>query len=180
MARRCHDAYMTPEWAAQELLARLPSISPHHTVLEPCAGDGAIANVFTLAGHNVVTVDIDENKTVDVYADMADPVSWGWLTAGAHFDWIITNPPFNQAHLIVPLALEHARVGVAMLLRLSFLEPTKKREAFLACYPPQAQIVLPRISFTGDGKTDTVTCGWLVWLKTGKVEGNPILVVPRG
>lgn len=178
MARKELDAYMSPEWAAEALLERLPSISPHHTILEPCAGEGAIASVFRQHGHDVVTVDIDESRDVDVYADMADPLSWGWLTAGTHFDWIITNPPFNQAHLIVPLALEHARVGVAMLLRLSFLEPTKNREAFLVCYPPQKQIVLPRISFTGDGKTDTVTCAWLVWLKIPAI-GHPILVVPR-
>jgi hypothetical protein len=49
-----------------------------------------------------------------------------------------------------------------MLLRLSYLEPCNNRAEFLSVNPPSL-IVLPRISFTGDGKTDNVTCAWFVW-----------------
>lgn len=51
-----------------------------------------------------------------------------------------------------------------MLLRVSFLEPCNDRAEFLAAHPPRL-FVLPRISFTGDGKTDNVTCAWYVWDK---------------
>ena len=37
------------------------------------------------------------------------------------------------------------------------------RGAWLAAYPPTTLIVLPRISFTGDGNTDSATCAWFVW-----------------
>lgn len=70
-----------------------------------------------------------------------------------------------------------AIVGVAMLLRLSYLEPTKDRGHWLNDHPPTQMIVLPRISFTGDGKTDSVTCAWMIWHKQGKgtitIERNP-------
>jgi hypothetical protein len=64
-----------------------------------------------------------------------------------------------------------------MLLRLSFLEPTRERGPWLAANPPDLVIVLPRISFTGDGKTDSVTCAWMIWDKDIKDRG--IVVSPR-
>ena len=75
----------------------------------------------------------------------------------------MSNPPFGAAPRIVPLAVEHAVAGVAMLLRLSYLEPCENRSQWLSEHPPTRLIVLPRISFTGDGRTDSVTCGWFVW-----------------
>jgi hypothetical protein len=65
-----------------------------------------------------------------------------------------------------------------MLLRLSYLEPTEDRGAWLNSHPPTDLIVLPRISFTGNGKTDSVTCAWIVWRKQCNTQriaitGNP-------
>jgi hypothetical protein len=75
----------------------------------------------------------------------------------------VSNPPFNLAEAIVPLALEHARIGVAMVLRLSWFEPTLDRADFLKQHPP-ALINMPRHDFRGDGKTDSVTSAWFIWL----------------
>jgi hypothetical protein len=63
-----------------------------------------------------------------------------------------------------------------MFLRLSYLEPVRNRGAWLAAHPPTGLIVLPRISFTGDGQTDTVTCAWMVW---DKLARGTIRVIPR-
>ncbi len=71
-----------------------------------------------------------------------------------------------------------ARVGVAFLLRLSYLEPCWDRADWLVQHPVSKLIVLPRISFTGDHKTDSVTCGWFVWVKGGTEQ--QIEVAPRG
>lgn len=79
-------------------------------------------------------------------------------------DWIITNPPFNKAFSILTMALSRCE-NVAMILRLSFLEPTKTRGIFLSITPPSGLIILPRMSFTEDGKTDSVTCAWMIWSK---------------
>ncbi len=60
----------------------------------------------------------------------------------------------------------------------SVLEPCEGRGAWLAAHPPQALIVLPRMSFTGEGKTDSVTCAWVVWAR--EAEGQWIEIVNSG
>jgi 16S rRNA A1518/A1519 N6-dimethyltransferase RsmA/KsgA/DIM1 with predicted DNA glycosylase/AP lyase activity len=181
--RRKHDQYFTPESAVAELLKRVP-ISPHHRVLEPCAGSGNIAVPLICHGCDVATNDIDPAMPADTHEDAAD-VQWWQLglydprsgDVPRVFDWAVSNPPFSRAHQIVPLAYEHARLGVAMLLRLSFLEPVANRAEFLHTFPPTHLVVLPRISFTGNGKTDSVTCAWMVWIKDG--IPSDVHVVPR-
>lgn len=159
--RRPHDFYPTPSWATSELLKR---IHVRGVVLEPCVGKGDIARVL-LKDQGIVAVptnDLDRAHQADSHFDATDSRSWGF---GTPIDWVVTNPPFTVAHKILPLAYQHARVGVAMLLRLTYLEPCEGRAAWLAEYPPDHLIVLPRISFTGDGDTDSVTCAWMVWSK---------------
>jgi hypothetical protein len=87
----------------------------------------------------------------------------------ARYDWIITNPPYNQAPAILPLALDNCRVGMAMLLRLSYLEPSRNRARWLAEHPPAKLIVFnPRPQFRADtGGTDSVTTAWFIWHRFG-------------
>lgn len=169
--RREHDFYPTPTWATKELLKRAPFIGG--SVLEPCVGYGAIAD--PLREHRYVealrTNDLDRQWAADSHEDATDPRWWATMRP----DWVITNPPFCDAHLIVPLAFKHAVSGVAMLLRITYLEPCEGRSAWLAEYPPDGLIVLPRISFTGDGHTDSATCAWMIW---GYMEGSSIQVAP--
>lgn len=158
--RRANDFYPTPEWATAILLQHVPAISGW--ILEPCVGDGAISKTLckALPKSEIRKNDIDITWHADTHLDAADPAFWATRTG---FDWVVTNPPFNRAAEIVPLAWDTARRGIAMLLRLSFLEPCSDRIGFLEECPPTQLIVLPRISFTGDGKTDSVTCAWMVW-----------------
>lgn len=163
--RRKNDWYPTPAWATKELLRH---VSVTGSVLECCAGDGAIADALGGQGSTVGGVwrnDIDPGwNDLDFNCDVADPRTWDVLHV-RRFDWVITNPPFNQAAQIVPLAYEHSGFGIAMLLRLSYLEPVRDRGEWLNAHPPSKLIVLPRISFTGNGKTDSVTCAWMIWDK---------------
>lgn len=157
--RRKLDFYPTPEWATEELLRRVPVGG---TMLECCAGQGDMAKVLALSQRGEVFCnDLDEQTMWPNHWDASKREHW---LPG--YDWVITNPPFNQAALIVPLAYEYARTGIAMLLRLSFLEPVEDRGAWLNAHPPTKMIVLPRISFTGNGKTDSVTCAWMIWQKS--------------
>ena len=159
MARRPRDAYYTPTDAARRLLEAIPDIAGE-TVLEPCSGLDAIAAVLRMHGCCVTTNDLDRSTPAQFHADATDPAFW---TGSRRSAWVVTNPPFSCAAQIVPLAVQHATRGVAMFLRLSYLEPVRNRGAWLAAHPPTGLIVLPRISFTGDGQTDTVTCAWMVW-----------------
>jgi hypothetical protein len=89
-------------------------------------------------------------------------------------DWVVTNPPFNAAMAILRLAFHHATCGVVMLLRLSFMEPTKERGEWLSQHPPTRQIILPRWSYKQNRSTDSVTTAWFGWIK----PAHPIEIVP--
>lgn len=164
--RRQNDFYPTPEWATRELLRHVPQIGGY--ILEPCVGDGAIARVIDGDNRVVYGSDIDPQMNCSFCGDATRRDFWAGVRETmfeGRIDWVVTNPPFNVASQIVPLAYEHSDKGIAMLLRLSYLEPTEDRGAWLNEHPPTGLIILPRISFTGDGKTDSVTCAWMVWDK---------------
>lgn len=169
MARRKNDWYPTPEWATEELLKHVPLSG---VLFECCVGDGVMARVLERRG-KVFTNDIDPARDSWFQLDAAACDSWAKHFVQIGADWVVTNPPFNVAPQIVPLAYEYARTGIAMLLRLSYLEPTEDRGAWLNAYPPTKLIVLPRISFTGNGKTDNVTVAWMVWDK-GTAQAAPV------
>jgi len=156
MARRTLDAYYTNREATLALLHYL-ELRRGTAVLEPCSGQGNIARVLTEAGLRVTTNDIDSACPSEHHQD--------YLKQPFHATWIITNPPFSAAFSLLLKAYEEARGKVAFLCRLSFAEPTYERGEWLSQHPSEGLIVLPRYSFTGDGKTDSVTCAWFVWGK---------------
>lgn len=168
--RRKHDAYYSAQWMADRLLEHVQITG---RVLEPCCGKNDIAFPLMRAGLVVDTNDIDQSLIASYHHDY---LAHDFTYYGA--DWIITNPPFKSAMEMLIKAYREARQGVAFQLRLSFLEPTQDRVAFLTTHPPTALIVLPRYSFTGDGKSDSVTTAWLVWDKTTP-HTQQIVITPR-
>jgi hypothetical protein len=159
-----NDAYFTRRKFDVDVLLEHLQLGPDVTCLEPCVGGGDIARF--LPGR-VYTNDIDHQREAGFHLDATAPATWKRLPP---VDWVISNPPFNVAHLIVPRAYEHARVGVAMMLRLTWLEPADNRASWLKEHPLTRQIVLPRFSFDGSGSTDSVTCAWMIWLKSELAE----------
>lgn len=167
--RRKNDAYYSPQWLVESIFDRRLEYGIHGSILEPCCGDGAISNYFKfLEGKGgqhpitrVYTNDVDESVTADRHIKAQNLI----LELGHEYDWIITNPPFSQAHEIVPIAYEKAKEGIVMLLRLSWLEPCKNRQDFLKKHPPSIIIVSKRISFTNNGKADSCTVAWFIWHK---------------
>jgi len=167
--RRLNDFYPTPTWATEVLLEHLP-LSKDTIIYEPCSGQGDITKVLNRKFDIVLTNDIDPKMEAYGNLDATEDVAWTLKT-----DFCITNPPFNQAYQIVRQAVKHSREGVAMLLRLSFLEPTIERGPWLAANPPDKLLVLPRISFTGDGRTDSCTTAWMIWFN--RHPKNPSIIV---
>jgi hypothetical protein len=170
--RRANDFYPTQSLVTKQLLKRVTIAG---TVIEPCAGDGAMATVLDKHhGIDVVyTNDIDMTRDCHCHADVTKPLIWeGWKANQA--DWVVTNPPFGQTTEILPLAYEHAKIGVAFLLRLSYLEPTEKRGKWLRSHSSNLTnlIILgqPRPSFTENGKTDLCTVAWMVWRKKATTD----------
>lgn len=167
IGRLANDAYYTPEPFITELLARVPGIGG--IILEPCAGDGAISHL--LEAHVPPGPTLPEVWTNDIDTKLADILDYNMDATKPEIfelvnpDWVVTNPPYNKGLMpdIVKNALQFAYQGVAMLLRLSFLEPTIERDGWLVENPPDLLIVTPRFSFKRNGKTDSVTTAWFIW-----------------
>ena len=109
----------------------------------------------------VITNDIDPTTPTPNHHDLRKR----WLWESVAPDWCVTNPPFSMAGECWNLAMDHSRKGVALLVRLSFLEVCKGRERIAMCRPT-GMIVLPRIRFRGK-RTDNVTCAWILWAQPG-------------
>lgn len=184
--RRAHDFYETAPWQTRALLAhqRIDGV-----IIEPCVGDGSIEREIaadcwrrTEGKTCLVTNDLNPDCTAEFHFNAASDdlylavaKRYGWV------DWVVTNPPYGMplCRDIVSLAVRHARKGVAMMLRISFREPTAKinpRGPFLQAHPPQRLLTLPRYSFTGDGSSDSATTEWVIWIKDRAYNvGDPIL-----
>lgn len=157
------DFYETPAFQTRALLARIP-IAGH--VIEPCAGRGAMSRILVDA-NGIFRCYINEPYQPlgpnPFRLDATREDSWAQFPV---VDWAVTNPPFNLAHYIIPLAYKHARVGIAFLLRITWYEPTENRSLFLAAHPPDAIISLPRYKYRKDkDHGDNATTAWFVWLK---------------
>ena len=176
-ARRERDAYFTPRKAIDSLLDREPGIGGD-TLLDPCCGDGRMAAQlaprFRSVGLNDLQIGGVEPSTTrqmrSAFAfltahDASRVPGLLWQTVS----WVITNPPWCLASEIAQAAIKYSTRGVALLLRLSFLEATQKRTWLVSC-PPKAVLVLPRISFDGTGQTDSVPPAWFLW---GDAVRNP-------
>ena len=73
----------------------------------------------------------------------------------------ISNPPFSLAQEFIEHSLAFAP-WVIHLLRLNYLG-SEKRNAFFRENMPDVYVVPDRISFTGDGKSDSIEYAWFVW-----------------
>lgn len=172
MPRRPFDFYETPPHYTRALDAHYGGFIIG-TICEPCVGKSNIVTQLRLRPSRVVTNDIDPKRRADTHDDASKLKFWreaSWssgILRAKPFDWTITNPPFAKELPILRLARQHSHF-VAMLARLSFLEPTVSRSGFWKRYGDQMTvIILPRYSFrdNDDGKrqTDTMTCCWLVF-----------------
>jgi hypothetical protein len=180
--RKDHDFYETPEFQTRALLDRVPAIRNAATILEPCAGRGAIAKLLA-ANSLVVTNEPYQEHTPSFRSTMqADATAarfWTRMPFEFKFDWVITNPPFNLAHQIIPLAYEHAGIGIAFLLRITWFEPTSNRADWLAAHPPTAIIALPRYKYRKDKEHgDSATTAWFVWVKDPAFAVRNSVVTP--
>jgi len=153
------DDYQTPKWCIEALL---PQLHLQGSLLEPCQGDGNLISVLSPFFDRVDWCEIQGGR---------DFFTWEGLRTS--YDWVITNPPFNQALPFLQKSLLLAP-NVAFLLRLNFLGSQKRKE-FWQNHPPTALFVLSRRpSFVGGG-TDSTEYAWFVWSKKAAPHGIIIL-----
>lgn len=174
------DYFPTPPWATRALLVdvftHLGRNDRKLTAWEPACGEGHIAEVLREYFADVVASDIhDYGYDGSHVADYLDAVP------GA--DWIITNPPFEErAEAFTLKALDDADVGVAMFVRLQWLETVGRYERIFRDRPPtliaffSERVNLCKGRWDPEGGTATAYI-WLVWLK-GQAPRAPFWIPP--
>lgn len=112
-------------------------------------------------GVQVATMDVRYDAPVYFHDDFLRAC----MDSGA--DLVISNPPFALALEFIQRALEIARPGawVVMLLRLNFFGSQKRKPFFEQHMPERVYIHNKRMSFTPDGKADSVEYMHAVWRK---------------
>jgi len=175
------DRYYTPRWVIDVLLEHLSRVvngrplafKIQGKILEPCCGDGRLADALRAGLHRtVVTGDLDPAVTADHHWDFRVAVQRGDVMPG-EYGAVITNPPYRDVSTYVEAALSVSRF-VAMLMPITWQEPTSDRWCIWRDAPPHWVLVLPRPSFRGNG-TDARTVAWYVW--DGVCDRTELIVV---
>lgn len=178
--RESHDHYPTPRWCVLALLTQ-GGPPPAAGVLDPACGEGAILDVFRERGHNTLGLELDPARAAVAqerghYVYNNDATLFPWPE---HADWLVGNPPYSLALDFAWKAVEWADWAkapiprrVALLLRLSFLEPASGRAVLFQHHPPDVLILPRRPSFDGKA-TDSTTSAWFCWPGTGRLVWLP-------
>lgn len=119
---RSLDYFPTQPWASRALAELVLRVDPRaRSAWEPACGEGIMARGLADYFDRLVMTDVLDYGVGGLVCDFMDPSA---SAPGEPVDWIITNPPFRDgmAEAFIRLARQRARRGVAMLVRLGFLE----------------------------------------------------------
>lgn len=176
-AREKHvaDYYVTPVEDIEIFLNELIRLEPaifSGKILDCCAGgDEQHLMSYPDALCTFYSKDID---TIDIREDSRAKIKNNYLHVNCknEYDVIITNPPFNTAMEIINKAFCDIKDGgfVIMLLRLNFFESKARLSFWQGNMPKYVYVNHKRMSFTDDGKTDSIAHAHFVWQKGYKTE----------
>lgn len=165
------DFFPTPPWQTRafvnEILFAHGMARPDQSAWEPACGEGHMAEPLRELFAAVHASDVHD---YGCGYDLGSFVGDGLDIAQCPFppDWIISNPPFVKALEFLVRALGEARVGVAFLLRLAWLEAEERYSEVFSSRPPTliAQCVdrVPMIKGRYDpAASTTMAYAWFVW-----------------
>lgn len=163
------DFFPTPPWATRALTCEIldERVLRSKTCWEPAAGAGHMSDVLRETFAHVVESDVHD---YDIGARIGSFVGDGLdvVETPVAIDWIITNPPFNLAEQFVVRALRDADCGVAMLVRLQWLESETRyssifrdfQPAMIALFADRVSMVHKRWDPAARGAT---SYAWVIW-----------------
>jgi hypothetical protein len=169
--REINDFYATPPIATNALIRYCQNNNIDifsKTIFEPACGKGHISECFKNIGCNVISHDLVDRNYADKLEDFLQ-------TNYENLDYnIITNPPYKFAKEFVEKSIESINNDnyVCMLLKITFLEGTKRLEMFKKYPPYKILIFSDRINCSagGDFNKDSELGGavgyaWYIWKK---------------
>ncbi len=176
------DYFPTPPWATRALMQHvMPALGipgrRFDSAWEPACGEGHIAEVLAEYSDVMIASDIFDYGYGQVF-DFLEAA-----TVMPAVDWIVTNPPFGKKTEAFTLkALELANVGVAMFVRMQWLETRGRYERIFNDTPPTViaffaeRVPLCKGEWKPEGDTATAYV-WLVWIK-GNDPQAPFWIPP--
>lgn len=163
------DFFPTPPWATRALCEHVLDASKLSNLWcwEPAAGRGHMAEALAEYFCRVHASDVFDYGCG--YA-VGSFLGAGVDVASCPFrpDFIITNPPFNEAEAFVQRAIEEASIGVAMLVRTAWLESRGRYENLFSVKPPTEVALfverVPMVKGRWDPDASTATSyAWVLW-----------------
>ena len=180
------DYFPTPPWATRALLEHV--IGWDHageTCWEPACGEGHMLEVLNEAFYLCLGSDVHDygyrNSRIGSFVGVGPDVIQNRVFAS---HWIITNPPFNLAVEFAERALGEATDGVALLVRMQWLEGVDRYKRLFSVHPPAivAPFVerVPMVKGRWDPGASTATAyAWIVW-RIGEAGPTRLEWIPPG
>lgn len=167
------DYYVTPVYKIKEFLNEFIKYEPtafDGYIIDPCAGGDnkhpmsypkALEEVFNDKNYKIFTMDIRDDSLANFKCDYLK------TDIPTKPDTIITNPPFAIAKDIINKALNDVKDNgfVIMLLRLNYMGGQLREDLWKTQMPKYIFVHNRRMSFTDDGKTDSIEYAHFVWQK---------------
>jgi hypothetical protein len=181
------DYFPTPPWATRALFDYvLPHLRVPHvrSAWDPACGEGHMAEAMRayVTGPVHATDIFDYGYGDDVLDYLAEPRRMPDGVLGV--SWIITNPPFKgKTEAFIQRALAEAGDGVAMFVRLQWLETIGRYERIFRDRPPTLiaffaeRVPLCKGEWNPAGDTATAYI-WLVWMRD-RVPQAPFWIPPN-
>jgi len=150
-------------------------------ILDPCAGGDKNHKMSYPQALKKAGIKDNNIKTIDIRKDSRALIKKNYLKMEVKddFDIIITNPPFKIARNIIEKALKDVKNGgfVIMLLRLNYFGSQKRFDLWQKQLPKYCFVHHQRMSFTDNGKTDSIEYCHLVWEKGLKPDFTKLKVI---
>lgn len=172
--RQAEDFYASDVRSAIHLFNKLPFLKNYNNIVEPCAGDGTLANkISEITGKNVDKYDLLSRRDDIVEKNYFE------LDIKDKYDLIITNPPYKKGskanpgltEMILKMLDDLKPNGyLCFLLKTLHLESQDRYNKIYSKMPPERVIVYaPRISCYRNNDTSlpqgAISYSWFIWHK---------------
>ncbi|MBL4951084.1 hypothetical protein JK635_02365 [Neobacillus sp. YIM B02564] len=184
--RHASDYYITPidkileflnEFNKKERVFHNQSIM----ILDPSAGGDSNYPMSYPTALEQIGIHKDCIKTMDIREDSLAEIKGDYLNTTLDYkpNVILTNPPFLFAREFIEKALNDVSNNgfVIMLQRLNFFGGKKRKDLWEKHMPKYTFVHSKRISFTPDGKTDSIEYAHYVWQKGHYPEFTQLKVI---